>query len=281
MPGTLYLVSTPIGNLEDLTLRALRILKEVDLIAAEDTRDTRKLTSHFAIATPLVSFHQHSRQPRTQWLLEQLQNGKSVALVSSAGTPVISDPGAELVRRCGELGLKVVPIPGASAVLAALAASGCDGQQFFFAGFLPRKSGARRRALERLRDRAETLIFYESPERVAGFLGDARATLGDREAVVARELTKKFEEFSRGTLSALRDRWKEGTARGEFTVVIAGAAESASEDDDHATRLPAAMTRFQSLLSAGNERREALRRAALECGVPRNVLYDALVAAGR
>ena len=281
MSGTLYLVSTPIGNLEDLTLRALRILNEVDFIAAEDTRDTRKLTSHFDITTPLVSFHQHSRRPKTEWLIGQLQSGKSVALVCSAGTPVVSDPGADLVRRCVEVAIDVVPIPGASAVLAALAASGFEGQQFIFAGFLPRKSGARRRALEKLRDRAETLIFYESPERVADFLGDVRAAMGDREALVARELTKKFEELSRGTLSALRDRWKEAPARGEFTIVIAGAAELTSDDDDHAARLPAAMARFQSLLAEGNERHEALRHAAREFGVPRNVLYDALLAAGR
>lgn len=279
MSGTLYLVSTPIGNLEDVTLRALRILKEVDLIAAEDTRDTRKLTSHFEITTPLVSFHQHSRAPKLEWLKEQLLSGKSIALVSSGGTPVVSDPGAELVRRCVETDVRVVPVPGASAALAALAVSGFDGQQFLFAGFVPRKGVARRRALENLRQRAETLIFYESPGRVADFLRDTHAALGDRSAMVARELTKKFEELSRGSLSELRDQWKDRPSRGEFTIVIAGAREPT--DDEAAARLPEAMSCFQSMVIAGIARREALRRAARECRVPRNSLYAALLDAGR
>lgn len=276
MPGTLYLVATPIGNLEDLTLRALRVLREVDCIAAEDTRQTRKLLTHFEIATPMLSLHQRSSQSRLEQLVGKLEQGASVALVTDAGTPVISDPGAELVRRCVEAGVPVVPIPGPSAVLTALSASGFDGQAFSFVGFLPRKPGERRRALESLRSRNETLVFFESPERIASFLRQAAEVFGDRPAVVARELTKKFEEFSRGSLRSLAEQWSAREARGEFTIVIAGNREAETRASTPGA-LTAAVARYRELLAAGCDRRSALRTAAAETGVTRNALYEALL----
>ncbi len=274
MAGMLYLVATPIGNLEDVTLRALRVMKEADLVAAEDTRHTRKLLRHFEIDTPLVSCHQHTRNAKLAALVVQMQQGKTVALVSDAGTPVVSDPGAELVRQCVAAGVPVVPVPGPSAVLTALAASGLEGQAFTFVGFLPKKTAARRRALAEWRDRAETIITFESPERLAAFLQTAAEVLGNREAVVARELTKKFEEFTRGSLGHLAEHWAQREARGEFTVVIAGATAT-STSDPHA--LPAALARYHSLIADGCGSRAALRQAATETGVARNELYDALL----
>lgn len=223
--GKLYLVGTPIGNLEDLTFRALRILKEVDLIASEDTRHTGKLLHHFQIATPQISYHQHNRQQRISELINLLQQGQAIALVSDAGMPSISDPGCELVQACLEAQIEVIPIPGVTAVITALAVSGLDTDKFIFEGFLPAKTQARCDRLKFLKEETRTLIFYESPHRLLDTLQDLVQELeGDRPVVLARELTKIHEEFWRGTLqSALNLYQNERKAKGEYTIVLAGA----------------------------------------------------------
>src|ERR1700688_1213936 len=201
--GCLYLVGTPIGNLEDITLRALRILKEVDLIACEDTRHTQKLLNHYNIAKTLVSYHEHNEMTRSSELLIQLEQGAKIALVSDAGTPLVSDPGYRLVTLCVRHKIPVVPIPGPSALLAALAGAGLPNEEFLFVGFLPQRSGERRRMLERLRIEERTIILYEAPHRVAESIADLLDILGDRPACLAREVTKLYEEFLRGKLSQL------------------------------------------------------------------------------
>ena len=221
MPGTLYVVSTPIGNLEDITLRALRILREVDLIACEDTRQTRKLLDHFAIAKPTVSYHEHNETERSRELIEKLEAGSSVALVSDAGTPLVSDPGYRVVTAAVAAGIAVVPIPGASAALAALAASGLATDSFRFCGFLPAKTMQRRKVLEQLKGETCTLIFYETPHRIVEALADVEAVMGGRPVVVARELTKLHEEFIRGDVGEVRAQLAARPAvKGEITLLI-------------------------------------------------------------
>ncbi|MBI4492667.1 MAG: 16S rRNA (cytidine(1402)-2'-O)-methyltransferase [Chloroflexi bacterium] len=220
--GTLYVVGTPIGNLEDITLRALRVLREVQLIAAEDTRTTRKLLQANEITTPLTSFHDFTGPGKVQRLVERLQE-IDIALVSEAGMPGISDPGYPLIRQAIDAGVRVVPIPGPSAVLAALVASGLPMHAFCFLGFLPRKPGPRRRLLERVAGEAATLVLFEAPHRLLASLGALQEVLGDRPAVAARELTKVHEEFVRGPLSELHAHFTAHPPRGEFTLVVAGA----------------------------------------------------------
>ena len=220
--GVIYIVSTPIGNLEDITLRALKILRDVDLIAAEDTRRTRKLLSRFDIHTPLVSYFEHNELKRLDKLLSHLKRGKDIALVSDAGTPGISDPGYRLILKAIERGIQVMPIPGPSAVIAALSVAGLPTDSFTFVGFLPKKGGKRRKLLDKLRDSGWTSILYESPHRVMETLEDLLATCGDRQIVVTRELTKTFEEVIRGRLSETIDILKGRKIKGEITIVLAG-----------------------------------------------------------
>jgi 16S rRNA (cytidine1402-2'-O)-methyltransferase len=223
--GTLYVVSTPIGNLEDLTLRALRILKEVDLIACEDTRHTRALLAHYGIATPLLSYHEQNERQRTPELLQRLRDGATVALVTDAGTPALSDPGYAIVHAAAAEGISVASVPGASAVTAAMAVSGLPTDRFAFLGFLPRKSGERKRALETLAMVPWTLVFFEAPHRLRDMLKDLEDVLGDRQVAVTRELTKRFEEVIRGFMSEVQHHFRITEPRGEFTVVVAGAGE--------------------------------------------------------
>src|SRR5579863_6383634 len=201
--GRLYLVSTPIGNLEDITLRAIRILKEVDAIACEDTRHTQKLLNHYGIHKRLVSYHEHNENSRAPELISEILAGANIALVTDAGTPIVSDPGHRLVALCAENNIPVIPVPGASAALAALAASGISANRVLFVGFLPARQGERRRALADLANNPATLVFFEAPHRIAKMLADAAEVLGQRQAVLARELTKLHEEYLRGTLSDL------------------------------------------------------------------------------
>src|SRR6266576_1751847 len=231
--GCLYLVGTPIGNLEDITLRALRILKEVDRIACEDTRHTLKLLTHYDIHKPLVSYHEHNELTRAPELLVTLEQGAKIALVSDAGMPLVSDPGHRLVTLCLRHQIPVVPIPGPSALLASLSASGLPNEEFLFVGFLPARSGERRRALERLRIEDRTIILYEAPHRVSDCVADARETLGDRSACIAREVTKMHEEFSRGKLSELSTSLEQRPARGEITLLVGPpeAAEGRAQSD--------------------------------------------------
>jgi 16S rRNA (cytidine1402-2'-O)-methyltransferase len=219
--STLYLVATPIGNLEDISQRALRILRQVGLIAAEDTRQTAKLLNHYHIETPLISFHEHSKPSKLQRLLDHLDQG-DLALVSDAGTPLLNDPGYELVRQAIEAGHEVSPIPGPSAPISALIASGLPADSFLYLGYLPRKSSDRRRAVRDVAALPYTLIFFETPHRLLASLGDLLAELGDREIVVAREISKLHEEFFRGEISSALDHFGDHAPRGEITLVLAG-----------------------------------------------------------
>ncbi len=270
--GTLYLVATPIGNLEDITLRALRILRQVSLIAAEDTRHTRKLLAHFEITTSMTSYHEHSGPARTDALIEALAHG-DVALVSDAGTPALSDPGQALVRAALAAGHAVVPVPGPAAAIAALVASGQSTDQFTFLGFPPRKSPERRALLARFADAPETLILYEAPHRLLACLDDLQATLGDREATLAREVTKIHEEFRRGRLSKLRAGYTQGESpRGEFTLVVSG-AEPAVDQEPEEARERRAVEVIQTMLAEGASVREAATQVARLTGLPRRQVY--------
>src|SRR5512136_596539 len=220
--GILYIVSTPIGNREDITLRALRILKEVDLIAAEDTRRTGLLLKHFGIQAPLTSYFEGNELKKREFILAQLKEGKNVALVSDAGTPGISDPGFRLIQLAIENQLPIVPIPGSSAVITALSVSGLPTDAFFFKGFLPHKSKKRRDLLKQMEEVKETLIFYESPHRISETLSDILEILGDREIVLTRELTKVYEEIIRGKVSEIQNQVGDRTLKGEITLVISG-----------------------------------------------------------
>lgn len=220
--GKLYIVSTPIGNLEDITLRALRTLKEIDLIAAEDTRRTKRLLNHYQIKTPLTSYFEHSGFKKAQFLISQLKKGNDIAIVSEAGTPTISDPGYKLTKLAIENNIDVIPIPGATALIAALSASGLPTDSFIFEGFIPRKSGKRRSFFLSLKDQPKTLIFYESPRRLLSALTDLLEVLGDRKIVIARELTKIFEEMIQGTISDVIEHLQDKTIKGEITILVSG-----------------------------------------------------------
>jgi 16S rRNA (cytidine1402-2'-O)-methyltransferase len=270
--GTLYLVATPIGNLEDITLRALRVLREVDWIACEDTRQTRKLLDHFSIATKLVSYHEHNESARALELVQQLEAGSNGALVSDAGTPLISDPGYRVVAAAIASGVAVIPIPGASAALAALAASGLGTDAFAFRGFLPPRTAARRKILESLKDADSTLIFYEAPHRILEALEDVEAVLGSRPVVVARELTKIHEEFLRGTASEIRHQLAaRPSVKGEITLLI-GRPSSESKPD-----LEEAEDQVRQLEQQGLSRMDAVKRVAKTRGIPKRELYRKVI----
>jgi 16S rRNA (cytidine1402-2'-O)-methyltransferase len=224
MAGVLYVVATPIGNLEDISLRALRILKEVDLIAAEDTRHTKHLLGHYDIHTPLISYHEHNERTQAAKLVERLRRGENIALVSDAGTPAISDPGYRLVVEAVGAGVSVVPLPGPSAVASVLSASGLPTDRFVFEGFLPAKGRERERRLELLRDERRTLVFYEAPHRLRDALSDMLRILGNREIVVAREVSKLHEEYLRGTVQEAIGKIGAREIKGEITVVVRGAS---------------------------------------------------------
>lgn len=276
--GTLYLVATPIGNLEDITYRAVRVLAEVDVIACEDTRRTRVLLDHYGIKAKTISYHEHNEQERAAELALQIEGGASVAIVSDAGTPGINDPGFRLVRECAVRGVPVVPVPGATAFVAALIASGLPTNDFFFGGFLPARSTARRARLAEVRALPTTLIFYEAPHRLAFALTDAREILGERDAAVVRELTKLHEEIARGSLSDLATRFAdENAARGEIVLVINRAASDGTAiiAADNAMSLVARVAAFES---EGLDGRAALKRVARESGLSRSEAYRRLVA---
>jgi 16S rRNA (cytidine1402-2'-O)-methyltransferase len=224
----LYVVATPIGNLEDITLRALRILKEVDLIAAEDTRHTQILLNHYDIHTPLTSYHEHNERTKAQPLVERLVRGENVALLCDAGTPAIADPGYRLVIEATRAGVRVIPLPGASALAAVLSASGLPTDRFVFEGFLPAKKQERKTKLQALRNESRTLVFYEAPHRLMESLQDLQQILGDREIVVAREVSKVYEEFLRGTLDKIIAQLAEQTVKGEITLVVRGSTNESS-----------------------------------------------------
>lgn len=277
MPGTLYLVATPIGNLADITHRALQVLRDVDLIACEDTRHTRKLLQHYGIDTKTISYHEHNEQQRATELIALLQEGSDVAVVSDAGTPAISDPGFRLVRSAIEHDITIVPLPGPSALISALIAAGLPANEFFFGGFLPARSGARRARLEELRSVPGTLIFYEAPHRLAASLNDAYDVLGEREAVVARELTKLHEEIKRGRLSELARHYSTvEQPRGEIVLLIDRTAlDQPRSEQSPNTSVAALVKQFEE---AGLDHRAALKKAARELGLSRAEAYRRLVA---
>ncbi len=269
--SALYLVATPIGNLEDVSFRALKVLEAAEVVLAEDTRRTRVLLDRHGVAAKPVSLHAHNEAARVSQVLAVLDGGGDAALVSDAGTPLISDPGDRLVAAALEAGHSVVPIPGASALLAALAASGLPTAPFTFVGFLPRRSGECDRVLEALRDRRDTLIFFESPRRVAKTLARLQEAFGNRQACVARELTKMHEEFARGLLSELVERFAEG-ARGECTLVVEGASKVAAVLSEH--ELDAAI---RALMAEGRSSREISDQLAASSGLPKRQIYSRVV----
>jgi 16S rRNA (cytidine1402-2'-O)-methyltransferase len=275
MCGTLYLVATPIGNLEDITIRALRILKEVSLIACEDTRHTSRLLTHFGIATKRTSYHEHNEAARTREIVEHLRGGEDVALVSDAGMPLVSDPGYRLVSACRQEAIPVVPVPGASAVLAALSASGLPSDRFYFEGFLPPRAVARRRRIEELAGASITMVFYEAPHRVVDTLRDLAAILGPRPACVAREITKLHEEWLTGSLlDLLTTLGSRPQVQGEITLVVGGdtgARTAGNFPDSIAEHLR------QLMESSGADHKEALKVVARQRGLSRKEAYRRLV----
>ncbi|MBK9707692.1 MAG: 16S rRNA (cytidine(1402)-2'-O)-methyltransferase [Acidobacteria bacterium] len=270
----LYLVTTPIGNLEDITLRAIRTLKEVDLIACEDTRHTRRLLDHFNIIKPMISYHEHNEQGRAAELVARIQAGESVAIVTDAGSPGISDPAYRVVCAAIEAGISVIPIPGVAALIAGLTASGLPTDSFLFAGFLPNKRGARRSRLEELENIQSTLVFYETPHRIREALKDILEILGDRRASLARELTKLHEQFIRGTVSEVIDQMEKHEPRGEMTLVIAG-----NRDDNSSFEVDGSISeQVESLMSDnGLSRTEAIKAAARSRGMTRREAYQIML----
>ena len=266
--GTLFIVATPIGNLEDMTFRAVRILKEVDLVAAEDTRHSRKLLTHFGISRPLTSYYDHNQNFKGNYLLERLQAGDSVALISDAGTPCISDPGYQLVRDAVAGGITVVPVPGPSAAITALSAAGLPTDSFVFAGFLPNRAGKRREKLSSLAGEQRVIVFYESPNRLLATLADMLGLFGLREVVVARELTKIYEEFIRGSLPSVISDLDGRQIKGEVVILVAPA------DAPEAPPVEAVPELLRRCLAQGVSLKDAVKRVALETGQPRSAVYD-------
>jgi 16S rRNA (cytidine1402-2'-O)-methyltransferase len=276
MAGTLYVVSTPIGNLEDITHRAVRVLSEVDVIACEDTRHTHTLLNHYGIKAKTVSYHEHNERERAAELLESLASGSDVAIVSDAGTPGISDPGFRIVRLALEHGVPVVPVPGPTALISALVASGLPGDEFFFAGFLPARSGQRRTRLMELSSIPSTLVFYEAPHRIAESLRDAREILGEREAVIARELTKLHEEILHGRLSELAQRFSTAEeGRGEMVLLIDRKVIEGATQESYASEISPVVAILEA---EGVDARSALKKAARKLGISRDEAYRRLTA---
>ena len=276
--GTLFLCPTPLGNLEDMTFRAVRVLKEVAAIAAEDTRHTRKLLNHFDIHVPLISYHEHNKEERGPELIRRLLAGESIALVSDAGMPAISDPGADLVKLAVMDNVPVVPLPGPNAGLTALIASGLDTNHFTFIGFLPKTNKHRRDMLASLAGQPHTLIFYEAPHRVRTTLHELKSAMGNRQAAIARELTKKFEEFVRGDLASIEQHFAENQPRGEFTILVAGCP--AEEKVAGAAEIPTDADIVQAvagLVNRGINKKDAIREVASQKGLPKRVVYQAVL----
>lgn len=272
--GSLNLVATPIGNLMDMTYRAIEVLKEADLIAAEDTRNTRKLCTHFEIKTPLVSYHEHNKEESGEKLLQLLLEGKKIALVSDAGMPAISDPGYEIVRLCEEKGVPIIALPGANAALTALVASGLRPQPFYFYGFLHRNKKERRQELELMANRSETLLFYEAPHRIKQTLEDLLFVLGDRKASLCRELTKIHEEYIRGNLAEILEEVVGRPLKGEICLVIEGGTQLLEQEDlwwtsysvqDHVTFY---------MEEKGQTSKEAIRQTARDRSLPKREVYQ-------
>lgn len=277
--GILYLCATPIGNLEDMTYRAVKVLSEVNVIAAEDTRHTRKLLTHFSIHTPLVSYHEHNKKERGPFLIDKLLQGENLAVVSDAGMPGISDPGTDLVKLAIDAGIRVVPVPGCNAALSALVSSGLDTEQFLFVGFLPKTKKKRQELLLSLVDCQYTLLFYETPHRLQETLSELKESLGDRKVVAARELTKKFEEFVRGRLSDLITHFNVTEPRGEFTLVVSGQEANTAENFREEWDMTAVVKAVDTLVASGTSKKDAIKTVAIQCKLAKREVYQAVVSA--
>jgi 16S rRNA (cytidine1402-2'-O)-methyltransferase len=267
--GSLYIVATPIGNLEDITLRAIRVLKSVQIIAAEDTRRTRKLLEAYQIRTPMTSLHDHIEDKKSSILISKMNEGMDVAIVSDAGTPGISDPGYVIVSKAVTEGIKVIPVPGASAVITALSVSGLPMDSFIFYGFLPSRSAKRKEFLSALVDETKTLVFYESPKRLINSLCDIGEVLGDRRVVVSREMTKVFEEIMRGTVKDVTSQLEGRAIKGEVTLIVGGNEEDSSSLSDDEILLKYK----QMWKSSGSSRRDLIEKLAKELGIPKRRVY--------
>ncbi|NLM61620.1 MAG: 16S rRNA (cytidine(1402)-2'-O)-methyltransferase [Clostridiales bacterium] len=275
MAGKLYIVGTPIGNLGDMTFRAVETLKSVDFIAAEDTRVTRKLMTYFGISKPVVSYYEHNRTESGEKIVARILEGENCALVSDAGMPAISDPGSDLVKLCAEAGIETAVVPGASAVVSAVAISGMPASRFCFEGFLSTNRRSRREHLDAIRDEKRTMVFYEAPHKLRRTLSDLAETLGgDRKIAICRELTKLYEECIRTTLAEAERLYAENEPKGEFVLVIEGAQERAESKEDEA------IERALSLVAEGAGASEAARQASREFGVSRNLIYREILASG-
>ncbi len=269
MAGKLYLVATPIGNLEDITLRAIRILSEVDLVAAEDTRNSGLLLKHLNIKKPLISYFEHNKKLREEKLLQELISGKDIALICDAGTPGLSDPGADIVKSAIEQNIEVIAIPGASALLTAFTVSGLNSGSFCFEGFLPRERGNRRKALQALAQEQRVMVFYEAPHRLLAVLEDMAAIWEpSRQIAVCRELTKMFEEKRRGTIEEMIAHFNENAPRGEFTLVVAGQTEEDKPIDWHSIEME-----LKAMLGAGVSRKEASKQLAEKYHIKSKDIY--------
>lgn len=275
MSGILYLVATPIGNLEDMTYRAVRILAEVDLIAAEDTRNSIKLLNHFEIRTPMTSYHEHNKYEKAEELVVKLRTGMNIAVITDAGTPGISDPGEELVRQCCEAGITVVPVPGACAAINALIASGLPTRRFAFEAFLPPDKKERHAVLQELKSETRTIIIYEAPHRIVKTLNELRENLGNREAAVCRELTKKHETFFRATLADAYEYYAEHEPKGECIIIIRGLSHEELEDEARKQWDALSVTEhIQMYMNQGMDKKEATKQVAKDRGVPKRDIYE-------
>ncbi|UAL47482.1 16S rRNA (cytidine(1402)-2'-O)-methyltransferase [Sutcliffiella horikoshii] len=274
--GRLYLIPTPIGNLEDITYRSLRMLKEVDYIAAEDTRNTKKLCNYFEITTPLISYHEHNKEQSGRKIIDLLKDGKDIGLVSDAGMPSISDPGYEIVVEALEEKLYVVPLPGANAALTALIASGLVSQPFYFYGFLDRQKKEKKKELERLKKFTDTFILYESPHRLKDTLSLMHDILGNRSIVVSRELTKKFEEFTRGNISKVLALYEEQGIKGECCIIIEGSSEEVNDDKESWWQDLSILEHVQQVMETeGYSSKEAIKQVSKERNLPKREVYQA------
>ncbi|WML42507.1 16S rRNA (cytidine(1402)-2'-O)-methyltransferase [Neobacillus sp. PS3-40] len=272
----LYLVPTPIGNLEDMSFRAVRILKEVDFIAAEDTRNTKKLCNYFEITTPLVSYHEHNKETSGEKLIEKLKEGLKIALVSDAGMPTISDPGFELVSAALKENLTVVPLPGANAALTSLIASGLPSQPFYFYGFLNRQRKEKKKELERLKKQSDTIVFYESPHRLKETLNLMLEILGDRNTALCRELTKRYEEFIRGTLTEVNEWARQDEIRGEFCIIIEGSNEKQTDEETGWWEHLTIEEHVDHYIAENNiPSKEAIKHVAIDRGLNKRDVYQA------
>lgn len=275
--GILYLVGTPIGNLEDMTFRGVRILKEVDLIGAEDTRNTRKLLAHYDIHTPLTSYHEHNKFSKGPELIARLSAGENIAIVSDAGLPGIADPGTHLVQLAIAEGIQIMPVPGANAGLSALICSGLDTVQFSFIGFLPKTAKKRKEMLEAVKYRTETLIFYESPHRLKEILKDMGKILeGTRKIALGRELTKKFEEFKRATLAEIAEYYQHNDPKGEFVIILQGFTGEIPDLQENCHKSPVELV--EEKMAAGTDKKTAMKEVAKLLNMSRRDIYQQMLA---